>query len=128
MPRWPAWAMLAVCAVCAYPALTAPPPSDPGLEHYEARGNEPGWKLVIHGRTIDYAGARGAQRIRAERPDPRPSVNGRRYEAPRLVVDVTYNRCNDDMSGQGFEHQVMVIADGRTYRGCGGARRPDWDV
>lgn len=128
MPRWPAWAMLAICAACAYPALTAPTPTDPGLEHYEARGNEPGWKLVIHTRTIDYVGDYGAKRIRAERPNPRPSVNGRRYATPRLVIDVAYHRCNDDMSGQGYEHQVTVIADGRAYRGCGGARRTDWDV
>jgi hypothetical protein len=32
------------------------------------------------------------------------------------------------MSGHGYEHEVMVIADGTPVRGCGGARRTDWDV
>jgi uncharacterized membrane protein len=31
------------------------------------------------------------------------------------------------MSGHGYAHQVMVIADGETYHGCGGDRRTDWD-
>jgi hypothetical protein len=32
------------------------------------------------------------------------------------------------MSGRGFEHQVLVTADSETFRGCGGERRPDWDM
>jgi len=32
------------------------------------------------------------------------------------------------MSGQDFSDKVMVIADGETYRGCGGERRTDWDM
>lgn len=47
---------------------------------------------------------------------------------PRLTVDITYSRYNDAMSGHGYEHEVIVIANGTTVRGCGGARRPDWDV
>ena len=33
-------------------------------------------------------------------------------DAGRLVVDVTYSRCNDAMSGKGYEHRVTVTADG----------------
>ena len=128
MPRWPAWAMLAVCGLCAYPAMTASIPDDPGPEHYEARGNAPGWRLVIHDRTIDYTSRSGGNTIRFDRPDPRPSANGRRYVADRLTVDVAYSRCNDDLSGHGFEHQVLITASGETRRGCGGARRREWDV
>ena len=128
MPRWPAWILLGLAAACAYPAVTSPPPTDPALEHYEARGNEPGWNLVIHDNRIDYTGDYGRKKITIPRPDPRPSFNGRRYESKRLTVDVTYSRCNDDMSGRGFEHQVSVTADGQSVRGCGGERRTDWDL
>jgi uncharacterized membrane protein len=69
-----------------------------------------------------------AKKIEVPRPDPRPSFNGRRYVTSRLTVDVTYSRCNDAMSGFGFEHQVMVIADGETFKGCGGARKSEWDM
>lgn len=128
MPRWPAYAMGIVAAACAYPAMTSPPPSTAAGERYEARGNEPGWHLTIANGRIDYSGHYGETEITVARPEPRPTFNGRRYETKRLTVDVTYARCNDDMSGHGYEHQVMVTADGRTLRGCGGARRADWDV
>jgi heat shock protein HslJ len=128
MPKWPAWILFGAAAACAYPAVTSPPPADPTLEHYEARGNEPGWHLLIHGGRLEYTGNYGEKKIAIARPDPRPSFNGRRYESQRLTVDVTYSRCNDDMSGFGFEHQVTITADGETYRGCGGERRKDWDL
>jgi uncharacterized membrane protein len=109
-------------------ADTPAPPSSPAGEHYEARGQEPGWHLRIHGGRIDYSGNYGEKKISVARPDPRPSINGRRYVTPRLTVDVTYSRCNDAMSGHGFEHQVMITADGETYDGCGGARKREWDM
>ena len=71
-------------------------------------------------------GAKGAQ-LSVLRPEPRPSFNGRRYVTPQLVVDLSYSRCNDPASGRGYAHQVMVIAGGRTVRGCGGERQPQWD-
>ena len=130
MPRWPAWVLLGTGVACAYPAVTTPPPQpqQPAQESYQARGNEPGWSVTIHDGRIDYVGAYGEKRISVPRPEPRPSFNGRRYVTQRLIVDVTYNRCNDAMSGQGFEHSVLVTADGESFRGCGGARKPEWDM
>jgi uncharacterized membrane protein len=96
-------------------------------ETYTARGQEPGWLVTIANGRIDYVGNYGDKRINVARPDPRTSFNGHRYETQRLIVDVTHGRCNDVMSGHGYADQVMVIADGETYRGCGGTRRPDWD-
>jgi uncharacterized membrane protein len=126
MPRWPAWVLFGAAAACAYPAVTTPAPAP--QEHYEARGQEPGWHLVIDAGRIDYRGDYGETRITVRRPEPRPAVNGRRYESGRLTVDISHARCNDAMSGHGYEHQVAVIADGQTVRGCGGARRADWDA
>jgi uncharacterized membrane protein len=128
MPRWPAWILLATCVACAYPAVTTPAPSSPAAERYQARGNEPGWSLTVADGRIEYVGSYGEKKVSVARPDPRPSFNGRRYVAERVTVDITYSRCNDAMSGHGYEHQVMVIADGDTVKGCGGARRPDWDM
>ncbi|MDQ4088075.1 MAG: hypothetical protein M3177_08745 [Pseudomonadota bacterium] len=125
MPKWPAYLMGAFAAACAYPAITTPPPV---AESYRALGQEPGWNLTIADGMIDYVGDYGETRIRVARPDPRPSINGRRYETQRLIVDINYSRCNDAMSGHGYEHQVLVIADGQSVRGCGGGRRTDWDV
>ncbi len=103
------------------------PGQRPSGETYSARGQEPGWALTIANGRIDYTGNYGEKRITVARPDPRTTFNGHRYETERLIVDVTHGRCNDVMSGHGYADQVMVIADGETYRGCGGQRRPDWD-
>ena len=121
--------LLAALAACttSTPAAENPHSIDPAQEHYEAIGQEPGWRFVIHGGRMDYTGNYGDTRIAVPRPDPRPSFKGRRYVTQRLTVDLTYTRCNDAMSGRGYEHQVMVTADGETYKGCGGARRTDWD-
>jgi heat shock protein HslJ len=128
MPYWPVWIMGAVAAGCAYPAISNEPTARQDLELYQARGNEPGWSLTIHYGRIDYVGNYGEKKISVLRPDPRPSFNGRRYVTPQLDVDVTYSRCNDAMSGKGYEHQVMVTAEGATVKGCGGERRPQWDL
>ena len=128
MPQWPAYLMAAAAAACAYPAFTTPAPASAAAERYTARGQEPGWLVEIGGGRIDYTGDYGEVRISAPRPEPRPSFNGRRYVTPRLTVDITYARCNDAMSGHGYEHQVLVIAEGRRVRGCGGARSRDWDM
>lgn len=119
-------ALLAATAVaaCVYPA---PEPAPVG-GYYRALGQEPGWNVTISGDRIDYVGDYGETRITVPRPEPRTTFNGHRYETPRLTVDVTHTRCNDAMSGHGYADTVMVIADGTTLHGCGGERRPDWDV
>lgn len=114
---------LALLSACATPAPVASAPDE-----YTARGQEPGWALRIAGGRIDYRGNYGEKRIVVATPDPRTSFNGHRYETPRLIVDITHGRCNDAMSGHGYADTVMVIADGETYRGCGGERRADWDM
>ena len=127
MPKWPAYILFAGAAACAYPAVTAGPPEQ-RAGSYTARGQEPGWALTIADGRIDYAGNYGETRIIVPAPQPRTTFNGHRYETERLIVDVTHGRCNDAMSGHGYADTVMVIADGETYHGCGGERRPDWDV
>ena len=111
----------------ATPAKAAPAPVT-SPETYSALGQEPGWALKISGGRIDYAGNYGEKKIEVARPEPQVTRNGRRYTTPRLSVAIAYTRCNDAMSGFGFEHQVTVIADGETYKGCGGARKSEWDM
>jgi heat shock protein HslJ len=133
MPWLPAWIMATAAAACAYPAISSTPAAAPP-EVYDAGGNQPFWSLDIHNGRIDYVYVRasgvspyGERRISVDRPLPRRSFNGRRYVTPRLIVDIAYVRCIDATSGEGFEHQVTVTADGETVSGCGGARRPQWD-
>jgi uncharacterized membrane protein len=124
--RWTGLTALALLGACT-PPPAAGPASAPARENYTARGQEPGWALTIANGRIDYVGNYGEKKINVARPDPRTTFNGHRYETQRLIVDVTHGRCNDAMSGLGFADNVMVIAEGETYRGCGGERRPAWD-
>jgi|GEM_PF-2262027 len=126
MPRWPAWAMFAAAAAFAYPAMTTPAPG-PIEEHYQARGQEPGWHLRIHNGRLDYRGDDGSVRITELRREPSATPNGRRYETERLKVEIIQARCNDATSGEGYTNRVTVSADGQVLRGCGGQRRSDWD-
>ena len=118
--------LVLLAAACAPEPPAPATPSGPAYQ-YEARGQEPGWHLVIHGDRMDYTGHYGEKKISVARPEPRPSFNGLRYVTERLTVEVTYSRCNDAMSGFGYEHSVMVTADGETFNGCGGARKTEWD-
>lgn len=120
--KWSILPLVAACTACVHPATpqdTAP---------YRALGQEPGWSLTIANGRMDYQGSYGEKRIAVAAPEPRTTLNGHRYETPRLIVDITHWRCNDAMSGFGFADTVMVVADGETYRGCGGERRPGWDI
>lgn len=105
-----------------------PPPPAPAGESYTARGQEPGWLIEIGGGEIDYTGNYGETRITVPRPEPEPIANGRRYVTDELTVEIVYERCNDGMSGHGYQHRVTVTAKGETWRGCGGERRPQWDA
>jgi uncharacterized membrane protein len=117
-------------ANAAIPASDARPAPEPkaAAEPYTARGQEPGWALKIDKGRIDYQGNYGETLISVASPPPQPTADGRRYATDRLIVVITYKRCNDAMSGHGYEHQVKVTADGQTFDGCGGKRRTDWDM
>lgn len=115
--------------ILAVSACAHAPPAGPSFPiHYRALGQEPGWNVTIADGRMDYVGDYGETRISVPRPDPRTTFNGHRYETQRLIVDISHGRCNDTMSGHGYADMVMVIADGTTLHGCGGERRPDWDV
>jgi uncharacterized membrane protein len=127
MPKWPAWLMALVGVACAYPAISNEPSQRSDQELYQAHGSKPDWSLTIHYGRIDYEGMNGAA-LSVLRPQPSPIANGRRYVTPQLVVALRAGRCNDALSGKAYEDQVLVRADGRVFKGCGGARRSQWDA
>jgi uncharacterized membrane protein len=102
-------------------------PAEPA-ESYRAIGQEPGWTVTIADNRIDYVGDYGETKISVPRPEPTATSMGRRYETPQLLLDVVKARCNDAMSGHGYEDQVTITANGKAYVGCGGARRKNWDI
>lgn len=123
-------AALVTLSACVPSVGEAPAP--PRAAAYRALGQEPGWSLEIAGGRLIYLGDYGTVRIEMRAPEARPAFNGHRYEAREggrsLTVDVTHRLCHDGMSGRAFADTVLVIADGREVRGCGGARVPSEDV
>ncbi len=109
--------------------MAAGPPASAGLpEGYQARGQEPGWVLVIDGGRLDYANIDGSKPISVPLPRPTAQPDGLTYATAQLTLRVHYRRCNDVMTGEAFEHEVEVTAAGEKHGGCGGERRPAWDL
>lgn len=129
MPKWPAWLMAIVGVGCAYPAISNEPSGAARTEQelYEAHGTAPHWSLTMHYGRIDYEGADGS-RLTVLRPAPQVAAGGRDYATPQLSVDLADGRCNDPANGKAYADRVTVIAGGHTFNGCGGARRPQWDM
>lgn len=110
-------AIILAAALLASGCTTAPV-APAGI--YRALGTEPFWSVTIEGGQMVYQPADGP-RIAVSAPSPRTSFNGHRYETARLVVDVTHVPCSDGMSDNRYADTVLVVADGRELKGCGGA-------
>ena len=121
-----ALAAILLAAACARNADKVP--DGPPQVEYSALGQEPGWALRIDRERMTYTGDYGDTRIAVARPLPVATPTGRRYQTSRLVVDILPGRCNDTMSGRGFEDSIIVYAAGKTVRGCGGARVVEYDM
>jgi len=115
--------LLALCAFAPLAACAATldqPPAAPEQGAYRALGTEPFWNVTIGGGRMVYEDAE-RRRISVATPPARPSFNGHRFVTERLTVDVTHGRCSDGMSDRIYADTVLVLADRRELRGCGGA-------
>lgn len=109
-----------------------------GLDELRARGNEPGWSLVLSGGRVTLTTGEGQRTAWAplpvaERIDPVTVRYAAIAEGRPLVVTVTDALCADTMTGMPHPRQVTVEHDGRTLVGCGGEpisllRRREWKV
>lgn len=100
--------------------------SGPGVVElpFEARGNEPGWLLVIDDQmTLDWA--YGTRRAQVPRPEPMRAADAITYavagDAHTLNVHITERLCHDSMIGMPYPYTVSVTIDGSRLAGCGGA-------
>lgn len=87
-------------------------------------GNEPGWSLeIIAGNRIVLITDYGASRVELPLPEPDVDQSNRRtrWDAGKIIVDVTGRACHDSMSGELFATEVSVQWQGKTLSGCGRA-------
>ncbi|HEV2865916.1 MAG TPA: META domain-containing protein [Allosphingosinicella sp.] len=85
---------------------------------YAGLGTEPFWSIEIAGGRMTYETPGGGFSVPA--PEPVATPNGRRFETPRLTLDVTPRVCSDGMSDNLYADNVTAVADGVTLHGCGG--------
>ncbi len=104
-----------------YPPQGYPPPYPaPTTGEYRAVGTEPFWDLTI-GRDITFTDRGIGLTIVQPTPAPISGTAGPIYRTQRLEVNIVHAQCNDGMSDRSYPDTVQVYADGRLYRGCGGA-------
>jgi uncharacterized membrane protein len=110
--------LLAAAALLAG-CVTLPPADAPAAGPYRALGTEPFWSVTVAAGRMTFESP-GGPPVSTPAPPPRPTANGRRYETPRLTMDVARGECSDGMSDRRYADTVTVRMDGRTLNGCGG--------
>ncbi len=114
--------MIAAALLLAAQAGEAPiePPGAPGAL-YRALGTEPFWSVAIGRGQMRFETPDGRRNFAVPAPPAVINANGYTLRTRRLTVEVTRAPCSDGMSDRRYADTVAVIADGRAYRGCGGA-------
>jgi heat shock protein HslJ/uncharacterized lipoprotein YbaY len=91
---------------------------------FRARGNEPGWSLVIDEAGLALTTRHGEERLAATSCTMETSGGTRRYRADAdgraLAVTVEGRPCADTMSGLPHPDTVTVMVDDERLEGCGG--------
>jgi membrane-bound inhibitor of C-type lysozyme len=97
---------------------------------YHGLGNEPGWTLEIGpGNALAWITGYGEERhdyadVRVSGDDATGFVYTSTDAAGDIKVTVKRAPCQDDMSGEPFDHQFTVTAGGKALRGCGTRVQP----
>lgn len=97
---------------------------------YSGRGNEPGWSLEVGpGQRLAWVTGYGQEKhefpaVTATGDEASGLVYSAREDAGELQATLRKAACQDDMSGEAFDYQVIVSFGGREYRGCGTQVQP----
>ena len=93
---------------------------------FRGRGNEPGWTVEVGpGNRLSFVTNYGEQRYDVVATTERGGdeigihIHIADTDAGRLKVSVAKEPCQDDMSGEAFDHRVVIEHGDRTLRGCG---------
>ena len=101
---------------------------------FRAVGQEPGWFLEIHGRSLrlvyDYGEREVVTSVAGRVVEQGNTTYRSTTSKPAVVVSVDDRPCADAMSGQPFPSTVTVTVDRRALHGCGRAlsAAPAWEA
>lgn len=96
---------------------------------FRAVGQEPGWYLEIqdYGQMLLVSGY-GSQRVLLPTPEPVTELGAEVYFSAdavhQLRVEIRQQHCVDSMSGEVFDHRVLVVLNDSSLNGCGLALEP----
>ena len=101
----------------------------PKNSYLNAFGNEPGWNLKINpDKSITWVNNYGQDTIILDagkeeylysKYKVKQVSTERMYFAEQdITIDLRHEKCNDDMTGKAFEKSIILIHEGKTYRGC----------
>lgn len=84
---------------------------------YLADGSEPFWSLEIIGGRLEYR--RDVEPIAIALPARQATVNGYRYEAREIVVEIRHEECTDEAARIRADSVTVIVGDD-AVQGCGG--------
>lgn len=89
---------------------------------YRARGNEPGWSVLLADDTVELTADYGALTRNAPRPDVQVQPGAYVFDLPDISARLTLEDrlCEDDATGMPHPHHATLTLEGRTLTGCGG--------
>lgn len=89
-----------------------------------ARGNEPGWQVVVSDKAITFRTFEGETLTIEPVPQPTTEAGTNTYtamaEGRRFTLTVVDEVCTDTMSGMPFPQSATVAIDDRKLAGCAG--------
>lgn len=89
---------------------------------YTARGNEPGWSVVIGEAEAELVADTGATRVTTARPDARPEPGAYVLDMPEIGARLRLEErlCHDGATGMPYPHRATLSLGGQKLHGCGG--------
>lgn len=111
-------------ALSACTTTTSTPAPDKIPLPFMGFGNEPGWSVKLQASQpaeiqLNY----GEQKLSLELPAAQTTYAGQHYRTTYqdqpLTIDIIKKSCNDTMSDNIFDYEVLFSITGQNYRGCG---------
>ncbi len=113
------------CAIMAAAIAFVPLQAASQSPAYTARGQEPGWSLLISEQTLAFTTQTGG-RFEAANPRPGQPARGRYdvvFNGKPVGISIASGICRDTMSGMPHPDRVTISGLNGNMNGCGGAPR-----
>lgn len=120
--RWvylPISACILTLAACQVPSSTADT-----ISTFKGSGNEPGWGITINNEQsvdvlLDYGERKLTLDVVKEQVSSTKNQYSSTYNNQPVIISIEKKACQDNMSGEDFDYQVLFSIEGKRLNGCG---------